>query len=126
MNRFKGVDFYNTDSLLSEEELQVRDVVRDWVEDNVIPIIEKACHEETFPNHLIQAMGEMGLLGVNLSGYGCPGLSNVAYGLVCQELERGDSGLRSFVSVQSSLCMYPIFRFGNEEQRNKYEYYEKN
>lgn len=120
MNRFKGVDFYNTDSLLSEEERQVRDVVRDWVEDNVIPIIEKACREETFPNHLVQAMGEMGLLGVNLSGYGCPGLSNVAYGLVCQELERGDSAIRSFASVQGSLCMFPIWKYASEENKHKY------
>jgi glutaryl-CoA dehydrogenase len=120
MNRFKGVDFYNTDSLLSEEERQVRDVVRDWVEDNVIPIIENACREETFPNHLVQAMGEMGLLGVNLSGYGCPGLSNVAYGLVCQELERGDSAIRSFASVQGSLCMFPIWKYASEENKHKY------
>jgi len=120
MRKFNGVDFYNVDALLSEEERQVRDVVRDWTEDNVIPIIEKACREEKFPAHLVGAMGELGLLGVNLHGYGCPGLSNVAYGLVCQELERGDSAIRSFASVQGSLCMFPIWKYGSEEQKQKY------
>ncbi len=120
MAKFNGVDFYNLDSLLSEEERQVRDVVREWVDDNVIPIIEKCCREDRFPHELVKPMGEMGLLGVNLAGYGCPGLSNVAYGLVCQELERGDSAVRSFASVQGSLCMFPIWKFGSEDQKNKY------
>lgn len=120
MAKFNGVDFYNLDSLLSEEERQVRDVVREWVDDNVIPIIEKCCREDRFPYELVKPMGEMGLLGVNLAGYGCPGLSNVAYGLVCQELERGDSAVRSFASVQGSLCMFPIWKFGSEDQKNKY------
>ncbi|HNH45754.1 MAG TPA: acyl-CoA dehydrogenase family protein [Myxococcota bacterium] len=120
MAKFNGVDFYNLDSLLSEEERQVRDVVREWVDDNVIPIIEKCCRDDRFPHELVKPMGEMGLLGVNLSGYGCPGLSNVAYGLVCQELERGDSAIRSFASVQGSLCMFPIWKFGSEDQKNKY------
>jgi glutaryl-CoA dehydrogenase len=120
MAKFEGVDFYNLDALLSDEEKAVRDAVRGWVDDNVIPIIEEHCRNGTFPRHLVSQMGEMGLLGVNLKGYGCPGMSNVAYGLVAQELERGDSGIRSFASVQTSLCMYPIHAFGTEEQKNRY------
>lgn len=120
MQKFNGVDFYNLDRLLTEDERQVRDAVRGWVDENVIPIIEQHCREGKFPMHLVKPMGEMGLLGVNLKGYECPGLSNVAYGLVCQELERGDSGIRSFASVQGSLCMFPIWKFGSEEQKNKY------
>jgi glutaryl-CoA dehydrogenase len=120
MRKFDGVDFYNLDSLLSEDERQVRGAVRTWVEDNVLPVIEQHCRAGTFPRHLVSQMGEMGLLGVNLQGYGCPGMSNVAYGLVAQELERGDSGIRSFASVQTSLCMYPIHAFGTEEQKNRY------
>lgn len=120
MARFEGVDFYDIDSHLSDEERMVRDLVRGWVEDNVIPIIEEHCRQGTFPMHLIPQIGEMGLLGMNLEGYGCAGMSNVAYGLVCQELERGDSGLRSFVSVQGSLCMFPIYQYGSEAQREKY------
>lgn len=120
MRRFDGIDFYNTDKLLSDEERAVRDLVRGWVEENVIPIIESHCREGTFPLHLVPQMGEMGLLGVNLHGYDCAGMSNVAYGLVCQELERGDSGIRSFASVQGSLCMFPIWKHGSEEQKQKY------
>jgi glutaryl-CoA dehydrogenase len=120
MRRFDGVDFYNLDTLLSEDELAVREAVRGWVEENVIPIIEGHCREGTFPMHLVSQMGEMGLLGVNLHGYGCAGMSNVAYGLVCQELERGDSGIRSFASVQGSLVMFPIWKHGSEEQKQKY------
>ncbi|MDP2315553.1 MAG: acyl-CoA dehydrogenase family protein [Pseudomonadota bacterium] len=120
MRKFDGVDLYNIDSLLSEDERMVRDAVRGWVDDNVIPIIEGHCRAGTFPRHLVAQMGEMGLLGVNLKGYGCPGMSNVSYGLVAQELERGDSGIRSFASVQTSLCMYPIHAFGTEEHKNKY------
>ncbi len=120
MRKFDGVDLYNIDSLLSEDERMVRDAVRGWVDDNVIPIIEGHCRDGTFPRHLVAQMGEMGLLGVNLKGYGCPGMSNVSYGLVAQELERGDSGIRSFASVQTSLCMYPIHAFGTEEHKNKY------
>ena len=99
MSRFEAIDFYNIDSQLSDEERMVRDAVRDWVSDQVIPIIEGHCRAGTFPNELVPQMAEMGLLGVNLEGYGCAGMSNVAYGLVCQELERGDSGIRSFASV---------------------------
>ncbi len=120
MRKFDGVDFYNLDTLLSDEEKAVRESVRGWVEDNVIPIIEQHCRTSTFPRHLVRQMGEMGLLGVNLHGYGCAGMSNVAYGLVCQELERGDSGIRSFASVQGSLVMFPIWKHGTEEQKQKY------
>jgi glutaryl-CoA dehydrogenase len=120
VKRFEGLDFYNINAMLTEEERAVQSLVRDWVEDKCIPIIEKHCKEGTFPMHLIPEIGEMGLLGMNLHGYGCAGMSNVAYGIACQELERGDSGLRSFVSVQGSLCMFPIWKFGSEEQKQKY------
>ncbi len=120
MSRFEAIDFYNIDAHLSDEERMVRDAVREWVSDQVIPVIEEHCREGTFPNALVPQMAEMGLLGVNLEGYGCAGMSNVAYGLVCQELERGDSGIRSFASVQGSLCMYPIHAHGSEAQREKY------
>ncbi len=120
MARFEAVDFYNIDAHLSDEERMVRDAVREWVSDQVIPVIEGHCRAGTFPHDLVPQMAEMGLLGVNLEGYGCAGMSNVAYGLVCQELERGDSGIRSFASVQGSLCMFPIHKHGSEEQRQKY------
>ncbi len=120
MAKFDGLDFYNLDSSFSDEEVQIRDHVRAWVEERVIPIIEGHCREGTFPMHLVREIGEMGLLGANLHGYGCAGLSNVAYGLICQELERGDSGIRSFVSVQGSLAMFPIWKYGTEEQKQKY------
>ena len=120
MSRFEGVDFYNIDQHLSDEEKMVRDLVRKWVDAEVLPIIEEHCQAGTFPMHLIPQIGEMGLLGMNLHGYGCAGMSNIAYGIACQELERGDSGLRSFVSVQGSLCMFPIWKHGTEEQKQKY------
>ena len=120
MRKFNGVDFYNLDTLLSEDEKAIREVVRQWVDDRVMPGIEAACREGRFQRELVPEMGAMGLLGVNLEGYGCPGLSNVAYGLVCQELERGDSAVRSFASVQGSLCMFPIWKYGSEEQKHKY------
>ena len=120
MRKFDGVDFYNLDGLMSDEEKAVREAVRGWVDDNVIPIIEQHCRAGTFPRPLVRQMGEMGLLGVNLHGYGCAGMSNVAYGLVCQELERGDSGIRSFASVQGSLVMFPIWKHGTEGQKQKY------
>ncbi len=117
MARFEGLDFYDIDALLTEEERAIRDSVRSWVDDNVIPIIEQHARAGTFPTHLAREMGEMGFLGANLDGYGCPGLNNIAYGLICQELERGDSGIRSFASVQGSLVMYPIHAFGTEAQK---------
>ncbi len=116
--RFQGFDFYDLDSALSDEERMVRDAIREWVEEEVIPIIGEAYHERRFPSSLIPGLGELGVLGANLpEEYGCAGLNNVAYGLIMQELERGDSGLRSFVSVQGALVMYPIHAFGSEEQR---------
>ena len=120
MEKFTGVDLYNIDAQLTDEERAVRDLVRSWVDDRIIPIIEQHCRAGTFPMHLVPEIGEMGLLGANIEGYGCAGMSNVAYGLICQELERGDSGLRSFVSVQGSLAMHPIRSFGTEAQRLKY------
>ncbi len=120
MPEFSGTDFYALDALLSEEERTIRDTVRDFVSDKVIPIIEEHYREGKFPAHLIPQMAEVGLLGANLHGYGCAGISNVAYGLAIQELERGDSGVRSFASVQGSLCMYPIHAFGSEEQKNRW------
>ncbi len=120
MSRYEGVDFYNIEKHLTEEEIMVRDLVRDWVDEKVIPIIEDYYTKGTFPMELISEIGEMGLFGCNLEGYECAGLSNVAYGLVCQELERGDSAIRSCVSVQGSLSMYPIHAFGTEKQKQKY------
>ena len=116
--RFEGIDFYDVDSLLSEEERMVRDTIREWVEDRVVPIIGDAYVERRFPTELIPEIGELGMLGANLPAeYGCAELNNVSYGLIMQELERGDSGIRSFVSVQGALVMYPIYTFGSEEQR---------
>ena len=116
--RFEGIDFYDVDSLLSEEERMVRDTIREWVEDRVVPIIGDAYVERRFPTELIPEIGELGMLGANLPAeYGCAELNNVSYGLIMQELERGDSGIRSFVSVQGALVMYPIYTFGSDEQR---------
>ena len=116
--KFQNFDFLNLDAGFSEDELLVRRTARDFVEDNIIPIIEDCFREGRFPRELVPLMGELGFFGANLEGYGCAGMSNVEYGLVTQELERGDSGLRSFVSVQSALVMYPIYTFGSEEQKN--------
>ena len=119
--RFEGTDFYDIDSLLSEEERMVRDTIREWVEDRVIPIIGDAYVERRFPTELIPEIGELGMLGANLPAeYGCAELNNVSYGLIMQELERGDSGVRSFVSVQGALVMYPIYAFGSEEHRREW------
>ncbi len=121
MARFTGVDFYEIDSLLQEDEIQIRDHVRAWVEDRFLPVIEDAYEKAYFPKDIIPEVAEMGLLGATLpEKYGCAGVSAVAYGLAMQELERGDSGLRSFASVQGSLVMFPIFEYGNEAQRMKY------
>ncbi len=121
MARFEGIDFYNLDALFSEEERMVRDTIRSWVEDRLMPIIGDAYIQRKFPVELIPEFGELGVLGANLpEEYGCAGLNNVAYGLIMQELERGDSGIRSFVSVQGALVMYPIFAFGSEEHRREW------
>src|SRR6266545_3066415 len=110
---FTGADYMDCDALLTEEQRLVRDTVRGWVEEKVLPIIEDAAWEGRFPKELVPEMAAMHLFGATLSDYGLPGLDNVAYGLIMQELERGDSGLRSFVSVQSALVMYPIHAFGS-------------
>ncbi|MHB1194958.1 MAG: acyl-CoA dehydrogenase family protein [Longimicrobiales bacterium] len=117
-SKFEGFDFYDMDSLLSEEERMIRDTVRAWVEDRLMPIIGDAYINHRMPKELIPEMGELGLLGANLpEEYGCAGLNNVAYGLIMQELERGDSGIRSFASVQGGLVMYPINSWGSDEQK---------
>src|SRR5258708_9700331 len=108
MAGYGGVDFIDFDSQLNDEEKLVRQTARQLVENEIIPIIEKQNREGVFPKHLVPQLGELGFFGANLHGYGCAGMSNVAYGLMTQELERGDSGLRSFVSVQGGLVMYPI------------------
>jgi glutaryl-CoA dehydrogenase len=118
--KFKNVDFIGFDAMLSEDERMVRDTARRFIDDNLIPIIEECNREGRFPRELVKPMGEMGFFGANLHGYGCAGMSNVEYGLVTQEMERGDSGIRSFVSVQSALVMYPIYTFGSDEQKDEW------
>ena len=121
MSAFRGLDYYDLDDLLTEEERMVRDTTRDFVSDAVMPVIEDAYEKAEFPKELIPKIAELGMLGANLPAkYDCAELGGVAYGLICQELERGDSGLRSFVSVQGSLCMWPIFAYGTEEQRQRW------
>ncbi len=121
MPPFSGVDFYDITSLLSEEERAVRDTVRQWVDERLMPIIGDCYVAGRFPKELIPGMAELGMLGANLpEAYGCAGLNSVAYGLIMQELERGDSGIRSFASVQGALVMYPIFAFGSEEQKRRW------
>jgi glutaryl-CoA dehydrogenase len=116
--KFRGVDFIDFDTLLNDDERLVRDTARKFIEDNLIPIIEECNRGGRFPRELVKPMAEMGFFGASLKGYGCAGMSNVEYGLVTQELERGDSGVRSFVSVQSALVMYPIHAFGSDDQKN--------
>lgn len=120
MSRFPGVDFMDADTLLTEEERMVRDTVRAFVDDKVKPIIEECHREGRTPLELVPEMGALNLFGASIADYGLPGLGGVAYGLIMQELERGDSGLRSFVSVQSSLVMYPIYAFGSKEQKDRW------
>jgi len=117
MQPFRGVDYLLVDSLFNEQELLVRQTARQFVEDRLVPVIRDCYRDARFPSELIPELGRLGFLGANLEGYGCAGMSNVEYGLIMQELERGDSGLRSFVSVQGALVMYPIFTFGSEEQK---------
>ena len=120
MPSFSGVDYLDFDSVLSDEEKLARNTTRQFVDDQIIPIIEEYNREGKFPMQLVPQMAELGLFGASLKGYGCAGMSNVEYGLVTQELERGDSGLRSFVSVQSALVMYPIYTFGSDAQKDKW------
>ncbi len=120
MARFPGVDYMEFDSLLSEQELLVRQTARQFVDERVIPLMREAYNSASFPKQLIPEMGELGFFGANLEGYGCAGMNNVEYGLIMQELERGDSGVRSFVSVQGALVMYPIYTYGSEEQKERW------
>src|SRR6476659_9233862 len=118
---FQGVDFYDVSSLLADEERMVRDTVRSWVDDRLLHAVREAYIARRFPTELIPELAELGVMGANLpEEYGCAGLNNVAYGLIMQELERGDSGVRSFVSVQGALVMYPIYAFGSEEQKRSW------
>ena len=117
---FRGVDYYQLDELLGEEELAIRDTVRAFVDERVMPTIGRHFRDGTFPHELIPEMGKLGLLGMTLTGYGCAGTSSVAYGLACQELERGDSGVRSFASVQGALAMYPIWAYGSDAQKERW------
>ncbi len=117
---YESLNYMGEDSLFTEDELMVRRTVRDFVDKEVIPVLQQANRKEEFPMHLIPRFAEMGLLGTTIQGYDCPGLGHVAYGLLMQELERADSGIRSFCSVQGALVMYPIFAYGSEAQRKKY------
>ncbi|MFT6714855.1 MAG: glutaryl-CoA dehydrogenase, partial [Planctomycetota bacterium] len=118
LDPYKALDYFNLDDQFSEEELMIRDAVRTWTSERFVPIIGEHFEAGTFPMELVPELGELGVFGCTFpEKYGCAGLSSTTYGLICQELERGDSGLRSFVSVQGSLVMYPIFTFGTEEQR---------
>ena len=114
------LDLYDVRAALSDEERMVQDTVGRFVDDAVLPIIREHFENHTFPRELVGELASLGLLGSSLDGYGCAGMNAVSYGLICQELERGDSGVRSFVSVQSSLCMYPIHAYGSEEQKQRY------
>ncbi len=117
---YRALDYYGIDELFTEEERMARDTVRDFVSADVLPLVAKSFTNGTFPSELIPKFGELGLFGPSLTGYGCPGMSATAYGLICQELERADSGIRSFASVQGSLVMWPIWKYGSEEQKEKY------
>ena len=116
----KDLDFYHLDELLSPEEKMTREAVRQFVQREVIPNVERHFQNESFPTELVPRMADLGIFGANLKGYGCAGMNNIAYGLIMQELEAGDSGLRSFASVQSALAMYAIYSSGSEEQKNRY------
>jgi glutaryl-CoA dehydrogenase len=120
MKPYESCNYLEEDSLLTDDEIMIRDTVRKFVSDEVIPVLQQANRDEKFPGQLIPRFAEMGLLGSTIHGYGCAGLGHVAYGLVMQELERGDSGIRSFCSVQGSLVMYPIYAYGSEAQKEKY------
>jgi glutaryl-CoA dehydrogenase len=120
MEKFRGVDYYGIDDLLTEEQRMMRDAVRDWVEAKFLPVVSQHHRDGTFPMELATDLGEMGVFGATLTGYGCAGLDHVAYGLIMQELERGDSGLRSFASVQSGLVMYPIHSYGSDAQKDRW------
>ncbi len=115
-----SLDLFDINSLLSEEEKAVQDSVSRFVKDMVDPVIQECFEKHTFPSELIKPLAELGVLGSSIDGYGCPGMNAIIYGLICKEMEKGDSGMRSFVSVQSSLVMYPIYTFGSEEQKQEW------
>ena len=115
-----SVDIFDINSLLTEEERIVRDNVSRFVDENVKPVIQNCFENHAFPDQLIKPIADLGLLGSSIEGYDCAGMNSISYGLICQELERGDSGIRSFVSVQSSLVMYPIFTFRSDEQKEEW------
>src|SRR5882762_8770563 len=117
---FRGVDYFAIDSLFSEQELMVRQRARRFADERLLPVIRDCFRDARFPKELIPEMAELGFLGANLEGYGCAGMSNVEYGLVMQERERIDSGIRSFASVQGALVMYPILTYGTDEQKNRW------
>lgn len=120
MKKYESLNFIDFESLLTPEQKSIRDSVRKMVDEEVMPVISESFRNETFPHHLIKRFADLGLLGANLKGYECAGIDTVSYGLVMQEIERADSGMRSFVSVQGALCMYPIYAYGSEEQKQKY------
>lgn len=120
MSTYKGVDFYDIDELLSDEEKQIRDTVRDFVSKEIIPIIDDHFMKDLFPKNMIPKLAELGMFGSTIQGYDCAGLNYTSYGLIMQELERGDSGIRSVVSVQGALCMFPIYSYASEELKQKY------
>src|SRR6202789_1936680 len=120
MARFPGVDYLMIDSQFSEQELLVRQTARQFVDERVVPLVRDCFREGRFPSELIPELGRLGFLGANLEGYGCAEMNNVEYGLVMQEIERGDSGLRSFVSVQGALVMYPILTYASAEQKDRW------
>ena len=120
MEKFRGVDYFGMETLLGEDERMIRDAVRDWVESEFLPVVGEHHRAGTFPVDLVPRLGELGVFGATLKGYGCAGLNNVAYGLIMQELERGDSGLRSCASVQSGLVMYPIHAYGSDAQKERW------
>src|SRR3954465_9221607 len=120
MKKLDPLDLFDVRNALSEEERMVQDSVARLVDEKVLPIIQGCFEQHRFPQELVPELAALGLLGSSLHGYECAGLNGISYGLICQQLERGDSGIRSFVSVQSSLCMYPIYAFGSEEQKQRY------
>src|SRR5271154_6345659 len=120
MPYFPGVDYLRIDSLFNEQELLVRQTARQFVDERVQPLMRDCFRDARFPRELIPEMGRLGFFGANLEGYGCAGMNNVEYGLLMQEIERGESGLRSFVSVQGALAMYPILTYGSEEQKSRW------
>src|ERR1700692_1437159 len=117
---FRGVDYFCVDSLFSEQELMVRQTARRFAGERILPLIRDCFRDARFPSELIPEMAELGFFGANLEGYGCAGMSSTEYGLIMQEIERGDSGIRSFVSVQGALVMYPIYTFGSDPQKDKW------